>query len=417
VTLRARAEPLLVTVGDAQGSQPDFPDPAANVTGSRIAEVFRPDGGVGYAAPAGLPVLLPASALRAARSETITRMVGGESFRLRVDPTMGPGGRWVVVVGASLTPRAQALARVRTELLFASAITVLLATLGAWALGRAALAPVERMRRSASGISTHGDRGRITVPNSRDELAALGTTLNQMLDRLQTSLVRQRQLVADAGHELRTPLAVLRTELELASRPGRAEDELRAAIAAAAQETDRLAHLAEDLLLLAGRDERGLGISVRPIPLAELLEAVAGTWTARAAAAGVSVTATADPGLVDVDPDRLRQALDNLLANALRVTPPGGQVHVAGTIGPDHVQVEVADTGPGFPAAFLPRAFERFSRPDDARSPDAGGAGLGLSIVAAVAEAHGGRADARNASGGGAIVRLRFPRQPGAAGC
>jgi hypothetical protein len=131
----------------------------------------------------------------------------------------------------------------------------------------------------------------------------------------------------------------------------------------------------------------------------------------------VSVTATADPGLVDVDPDRLRQALDNLLANALRVTPPGGQVHVAGTIGPDHVQVEVADTGPGFPAAFLPRAFERFSRPDDARSPDAGGAGLGLSIVAAVAEAHGGRADARNASGGGAIVRLRFPRQPGAAGC
>ncbi len=410
MTLRARAEPLLITVADAQGSQPDFPDPAADLAGLRLTEVFGPGGQLAYASPAGLAPLLSPAGRRGARTQTIARMVGGESFRLLVSETPGPGGRWVVVVGASLAPRAQALARVRTELLVASAATVLLATLGAWLIGRAALVPVERMRRSAAGISVHGDGGCIAVPNGRDELAALGNTLNQMLDRMQGALVRQRQLVADAGHELRTPLAVLRTELELAARPGRGERDLRSAIAAAAIEADRLAGLAEALLLLAGRDERGVALARKSTSLAALLEGVERSWLAKANSVGAALTSTADEGWIEVDPDRLRQALDNLLANALRVLPPNGRVSMQGRIGATEVDVEVIDSGPGFPPAFLPHAFERFSRPDDARSAEAGGAGLGLSIVAAIAEAHGGRAEARNLPGGGAAVRMQFPR-------
>jgi len=277
-------------------------------------------------------------------------------------------------------------------------------------LAGAALRPVERMRRQAAEISDRELDRRLAVPATRDE-AALGATINALLARLREALHRERGFVADAGHELRTPLAILRTELELAARPGRTRDALRQAINDAGHETDRLIRLAEDLLLLARADNHHLFLRPIRLPLPDLLHAAARGAGTRAADRGVSITIDTPAELhVEADPDRLRQAVDNLLTNAVRHAPRGSVVGlVAATPRPGTVAIEVADRGPGFPPDFLAHAFERFHRADSARSRDDGGTGLGLSIVRAIARAHDGEAVAANRAGGGASVTIELP--------
>ncbi|MGI9004719.1 MAG: sensor histidine kinase [Streptosporangiaceae bacterium] len=226
-------------------------------------------------------------------------------------------------------------------------------------------------------------------------------------------LARQRGFVADASHELRTPLAVLGAELELAGRPGRSRSELASAVANAEDEVARLTRLTNDLLLLARSDEGRLPVRPAPADVGLLLVSSAERAAARAAEAGVRCAVDAPAGLVaDLDEDRIRQAVDNLVDNALRFAPPGSVVraaaHAAGDNGGDLV-IEVTDTGPGFPEEFLPHAFERFRRPDRGRARSDGGAGLGLAIVAAIAAAHGGAASASNSADGGAVVSIRLP--------
>ncbi|MFB7758161.1 sensor histidine kinase, partial [Streptomyces sp. NPDC056121] len=227
-----------------------------------------------------------------------------------------------------------------------------------------------------------------------------------------------RRFAADAGHELRTPLTTLKAELELAGQPGRTRDELIAAVTAAAQDTDRLIRLSEDLLLLSRTDERRPVVRPEPLAPAELLAAAVRSAASRAATRSVRVRLRTDDGVrVVADPDRLRQAVDNLLDNALRYAPHGSDIDVSLTLrgpGPDaRAVIEVRDHGPGFPRAFLPHAFERFRRANAARSRHEGGAGLGLAIVRAIAQAHGGTATADNAPGGGARVRLELPLASG----
>jgi two-component system, OmpR family, sensor kinase len=203
---------------------------------------------------------------------------------------------------------------------------------------------------------------------------------------------------------------VLRGELELAARPGRGPGELTAAVRLAAEEAERLSRITDDLLLLARGDSGHLDLRLAETDLRELINRSVGRAGTRLAAAGVRCHTDVPPGTrARVDPDRIRQAVDNLLDNALRFTPRGSVIVVtAAEDGPD-VRIEVRDDGPGFPDGFLPHAFERFRRPDTGRSRDGGGAGLGLAIVAAIAAAHGGRADARNKPGGGAVVSLWLP--------
>jgi hypothetical protein len=225
-------------------------------------------------------------------------------------------------------------------------------------------------------------------------------------------LERERGFVADAGHELRTPLAILRTELELAARPGRSREALVEAVEQAGQETDRLIRLSEDLLLLARMDNAQPLLRPVEICLPELLATAASGASAHAAERAINVTVDAPDGLtVIADPDRVRQAVDNLLDNATRYAPTGSEVQITATKDSDEwLTVAVSDRGPGFPEDFLPHAFERFQRAEAARSRDGGGAGLGLSIVLAVARAHGGRTTAVNREGGGASVALHLPR-------
>lgn len=234
--------------------------------------------------------------------------------------------------------------------------------------------------------------------------------MNDLLARLHHSLARQREFVADASHELRTPLAVLGAELELAVRPGRSAEELRQAIADAQDEVARLTRLTNDMLLLAGSDEGKL--PVRPVPtlVRELLDRSADRAAGPAVATRARCVVDAPPDLVALlDADRIRQAVDNLVDNAQRFAPAGSQIAVTGRASGSCLVIEVADDGPGFPASYLPHAFERFRRPDGGRARSDGGTGLGLAIVAAVATAHGGSASARNRPDGGAVVAIDLP--------
>jgi two-component system OmpR family sensor kinase len=394
------------------------PGPAAGspAPGEYVVQVIDSVGRVrGASADAGTAPMLTAAELRQARLGQLTTTKSDENERERLIARplpQHPG--WVAVAGVSLEAFDSTLSQVSRELLIAGAVFVAAAGLGAYGLARAALSPVERLRREVASLSERDQARGVRVPRTRDEIAALARTMNQLLSRLQGALARQRSLVADASHELRTPFSVLSGELELAGRPGRSRAELAAAVARASDEVTRLARLTDQLLFLARSDEDRIPPQRQRVSLRRLLAGSAEQAAARAVAAGISCHVDAPAELVaDVDPDRIREAIDNLIDNALRFAPAGTSIVIsARSAGPDLV-IEVSDSGPGFPPQFLPHAFERFRRPDSGRARSDGGAGLGLAIVSAIAQAHDGQAMARNRPEGGAVVTLELP---GAAG-
>ncbi|MFL5831775.1 MAG: sensor histidine kinase [Solirubrobacteraceae bacterium] len=329
-----------------------------------------------------------------------------EPARLLAVPVLRGGQRLVLVTGATRENRAEALRSLRTELLIAGPVALLLATGLGYLLAGTGLRAVEAMRRRAAAISAERAHDRLPVPRSGDELQHLGETLNAMLERLDRALERERGFVAEAGHELRTPLALLRAELDYALHYADSEDELRAALRNASAETDRLVQLAGDLLLIASSDRGQLPLRLEPVGVRELLESVRERFAWRAAEEERHLLVEAPADLV-VQADRLRleQALGNLLENALR--HGDGEVTLRGAAAGDRLELQVLDHGAGFPPAFLPHAFERFSRGEESRA--GGGAGLGLTIVATIAHAHQGTASARNRTEGGAEVSLSLP--------
>lgn len=354
---------------------------------------------------------LPTEVTRVSGDRQVLRTaeVADREMRILVDPVELSGGRWVVVVGSSTDSIDDAKDRLDRVIVIVSPLLLLGIAAGSWVLAGAALRPVERMRREVSQLAGHDPHGRVTEPESVAELALLGRTFNELLDRLSASLGRQQGLVADAGHELRTPLAVLSVELELADRPHRSAAELHEAISHARDEVARLTRLSEDLLLLAGSgDSRDLAESV---DLVAVLEDTVRGSRASIDRLGLTLDVVAPQSLpARVHADAIRRALDNLVGNAMRYCPRGGLITVTVRREPSGVLLEVHDTGPGFPTDFLPYAFERFRRADVARSHDVGsGAGLGLAIVESIAGAHGGQATARNAPDGGAVVRITLP--------
>ena len=339
---------------------------------------------------------------------TSLRALDGEPARLLVTPV---DDAHVLVVGASLEDRDEALAELLTQLLVAGPLALLLAALAGYFVAGAALRPVETMRRRAEEVSSDRAGQRLPLPAARDEIRRLGETLNAMLGRLEAGFARERRFIADASHELRTPLALLRTELELALRQPRSPEELGRALASALDEVDRTSRLAEDLLVLARIDEGGLPLRKEPVVAGELLNAVARRFSARAAAEDRAIEVdTAANEEVFVDRLRLEQALGNLVDNALR--HGAGAVRLISVARGGVTELRVSDEGAGFPAEFLPRAFERFARADDARSGSS--AGLGLSIVQAIVRAHGGTAVAVNGAERGAVVALTIPAETGA---
>ncbi len=332
--------------------------------------------------------------------------LGGEAVRLLLTPVDSEGRSVVLVVGASLEAIGDALEELLTQLFIVGPLALLLTSIAGYFLAAAAFRPVEAMRRQAAEISSERPGPRLPLPVARDEIYRLGETLNAMLGRLEAGLARERRFVADASHELRTPLGLLQAELELALRRPRTKEELAEAVRSAAEDAERLARLAEDMLVLARLDDGRLPLRRAPIAVDELLATVARRFESRAASAGRTLVVGRAPDLLLVaDRLRLEQAVGNLVDNALR--------HGAGTVSleveswDDRVELRVSDEGPGFPPGFLPHAFDRFARGDEARG--SGASGLGLAIVDAIVRAHGGEARAENLTPRGAAVTLALP--------
>jgi heavy metal sensor kinase len=393
--------------------------PAAGDSGSAFpfsdddgfVQVLDAQGKIVLDSAGGGEAVLSEAERQAAESERIllerTELPGGqEDFRVLAGPAQS-GGADVVAVGQSLEDRDDALARLDTLLAIGLPVTLVLASLAGWAALGAALRPVEAMRSRAAALSAADIEQRLPVPEADDELRRLGETLNAMLDRLEAAIERERTFVDDASHELRTPLTLHKTELELALRYATTPAELREAIVSAIEEADRLAQLAEDLLVVARSDKGRLALKPERVAVGRLLADVATRFEARIADSGRALRLDPPAEDLEIQADRLRleQALTNLVDNALRHGE--GEIVVRAEPRDGQVAIHVTDHGPGFAPEFIARAFERFSRADTARGR--GGSGLGLAIVEAIATAHRGRAAASNRPAGGADVWIELP--------
>jgi two-component system OmpR family sensor kinase len=409
--LRSRAADVAALVRDSDsGLQPA----QREVEGSQsFAEVLDSEGRVedSTLARAGAVRLSPDQAAAAQRGplfiENVPLPGTGNRAKLLVVPVRGEDQGRVAVVGTDTEARDEALTDLLQLLLIGGPVALLLASIAGYGVAAAALRPVEAMRSRAADISAAVPDQRLPVPPSGDEIARLGTTLNEMLDRLGEAIEHERSFVADASHELRTPLAILRTELELALAEGRTPEELRAALASAAEETDRLNQLSEDLLTIAQTERGELPLKVARMDLEQTFDAVRIRFSRRAEEAARAIEVEVEGAATELVADQLRldQAIGNMVDNALRYGE--GPIVLSAIERQGTVEIHVTDRGPGFPPEFRERAFERFSRRSPSRGD--GGSGLGLAIVRTVARAHGGDAYAGNHEGGGADVWMSLP--------
>jgi heavy metal sensor kinase len=388
-------------------------EPGTSDAGDIFAQILTRDGTVVASTPGlGPDPVVPRvglGTLAGPRSFEATVPTVDEPVLARVLEVPTVDGQ-VVVTGVAFDDQREVLDRLRSLFAVAGLVAIALAGAVGWIVAGAALRPIDRMRIEAEAVSGSEPGRRLPVPGTRDELAALGGSLNRMLDRLETAVERERRFVADAGHELRTPLANLKAELDLALRRSRSPSELVASLRSASDETDRLTRLAEDLLLLAGADAGRVPMRREDVDVVTLVQDTVDSFSGRAAEVGIEIdTSIADGLRASVDGTRIRQAVGDLIDNAMRHTPPGGRVSVEATRSDGMLVISVADTGDGFPPAFLPHAFEPFARADASRSRAEGGAGLGLAIVQVIAEGHGGTVVARNGNQGGAVVVLSIP--------
>jgi signal transduction histidine kinase len=396
-------------VGDLAGqirrsNRPTLPGNALIERGDDLAQVLDGAGRVRSTSPGtrGRPLLSPAQTARAGRQVLVVdRAQGAEHDDDDVMLVAAPAGRFVAVVGTDLRPLDEALSSLDGLLLVGVPVALLIAGGAGYLVAGGGLRAIEKMRQRAEAIGTRDLAERLPVPPSRDEVRRLAETLNAMLGRLQSGVERERAFVADASHELRTPIARLKAELELASSERRTPTELRAAVRSSAAEADLLGRLAGDLLVLARADQGRLPVRLEPISLEPFLsDAAARSPTSTP----VTVDCPTDV-VVDADRVRLRQAIDNLLDNARR---HGAEpVRIVVTRGRSEVRIHVCDGGDGIPAPLRPIAFDRFTRADAAR--EGGGVGLGLSMVAAVAAAHHGSVGIDDGSDGGAAVWFSLP--------
>ncbi|HYL38785.1 MAG TPA: heavy metal sensor histidine kinase [Bryobacteraceae bacterium] len=338
------------------------------------------------------------------RTFTTTAEVRGEQYR--------------ILVATPLDGTEATLRRARSLLLWTAPAVLLIASLGGYWISRRALAPVDAITQAARSIGIENLSQRLEVPVTGDELQRLSETWNGMLARLEAAVGRLSQFTADASHELRTPIALIRTTAELALRRERPAETYREALRQIVAESERMSRLVEDLLLLARADAGLPGLPLERIELTPLVRDVCeqGEVLARARQLDLSAEVPEEPVYVRANDPALRRLLLLLLDNAVKYTPAGGRITV--TVGSDGSgsTVAVSDTGIGIPESALPHVFERFYRADQSRHRDSGGAGLGLSIAKWIAERHHASLEVESESGRGATFRVRFPSDTGNGG-
>jgi len=322
-----------------------------------------------------------------------------------------PGGE-IVVVGTSLAGVNRDLVSLATLLVVVGVGGVLASLAGGWLLAGRALAPVSRLTQEVTSIGAGDLERRLPAPLRLDEIGRLTVTLNGMLDRVAASVGRERAFVSAASHDLRTPIATLRTELELAGRARDDPEAMTAAIRDAHADAVRLSHLAADLLGLAEAEATGRELVRRPVALRDLVDAAVARVAPLAVERSIDVRPIASPAVVDVDRVRLEQALVNLLANAIREAPEGSRIDVEATVtaaaATDEAKVRIAvfDRGPGVPASIRHVLFVPFATRARGRTE---GTGLGLATAAAGVRAHGGTIAYRDRPGGGAEFAFEVP--------
>ncbi len=405
--LRSRAEILAASV--QRGEPVPQVQPTLIASDEVFDQITDPSGRIidSSAVLAGHRMVPVQQARVAVRSEVVDRKLPGidNLARVLLVPVPTAHGRLIVIVGASLQDRREEMTQLAATLAISGAAAVCLLGAGSWLAMAAALRPVERMRRQAAGISETGAGSRLALPAGGGEITRLGHTLNRMLDRIEGSVERERRLIDSTSHELRTPLAIQRMDLDMALSGEQTEADLAAALSSVSEENERLSRLTDDLLVLARARGGTLAVQLADVTLPDLLADARGEIAAMTRGTAAAVTFAATNARVRVDRLWFRQAIINLVDNALRHTPADGQVDVRLESLDGVVTLVVQDTGPGFDDEFLARAFEPFARGGWAQS-DSGSTGLGLAIVQAIAEAHHGRAWAENRPSGGSRVTM-----------
>jgi heavy metal sensor kinase len=392
-------------------SHPDAAEPRIG----HFIEVWSPEGALLYRSAAlqdqtlgGPPV--PEEGLHDQTPST-ARLPNGTRVRVASSVYSVEDHRVVVRVAYSQEALWRELGEFGEVLLLGFPIAVLLAGFGGYALARKALAPIDLMATQAKKISAERLSDRLSIENLEDELGKLGTVFNAMLGRLQAAFDQLRRFTADASHELRTPLTAIRSVGEVALQDQRSPAEYRDVIGSMLEEVDRLTRLAESLLALSRADAGHVQLQREDIALVRLAKEASSVVEVLAEEKRQHIEIEGDANfVVSVNRLILRQAIVNLLDNAIKYSPPGSRILVRIQSGGDkQLFLDVIDQGPGIPSEHQPYVFDRFYRVDKARTREWGGAGLGLSITRWAVEVHGGDITLKSEEGQGSTFRVSLP--------
>jgi len=355
-----------------------------------VAEVRARDGSVVFSSPAFVP--------------------GRAGFRERETTFSHPTGEvFRLVLAIPEEPVLQPLGQLRVYFAIFCPLVLVAAGLLGHLFVRRALAPVEEIRRQAERISRANVSERVPEPGSKGEFSDLARTFNEMLERLDRAFQDLQNFAADAAHELRTPLANLRAEIETAIQGASSPEDTRTTLASLAEEVARMSRIVTDLFTLAKIDMRQYALQRERVRLKPLLDEARETWEAAAAHRRIEIRSEGGDVEVAGDPVALRRVLMNLVENAVKYNREGGRVTLSLDRHDGHVRIRVADTGIGIPPEHLPRLFHRFYRVDKARSRESGGAGLGLAICKSFVEAHEGRIEVSSSPGQGTTFTVELP--------
>jgi heavy metal sensor kinase len=417
VDARLAAAANQMALGYHAEGPPEARDVAATVLAGEAApaaQVLTPSGQVVVSfgdRVARAPLLPPAELRRALAGARVRRTTTLGATRYRIvarRATRGVHPR-VVVAAESTAPIDRSVHRLLILLLLACPAAVIATAAGGWWLARRALRPIQRLTDDAREIGIERLAERLPMPATGDEVARLAATLNLMLARIEAGVDEQRRLVADASHELRSPLAAMRAELDVSLRADDLDPPAQAVLRSTREEVDRLSRIVDGLLTLAHADQGALDLQRRPLDLATVAAEAVARMEALADARAVTVETRLAPAPARGDAGRLAQAVGNLLDNALEFGRAGGTVTVSTGTDAAGAFVHVLDDGPGIPPAARERVFERFHRLDASRTRATGGSGIGLAIVREIARAHGGRAWTESGPRGGSRFVLSVP--------
>lgn len=430
------AENGKLTIRDVKGTLPGLANPDAaqdTLTPGRTIQESHPDIDVGplvrilnnagsdvYTSPALQSLILPqvseALPLHGTPWTGTITTNNGQTVRIYSQPLSDDGSIYAVVqVGESLTPQRTTLRSAVIELLMIGLFVLLLSLIGSYWLAARSFAPVEKMTSIAQRIEAGDLHERVPVPHAQDELQKLALTFNEMIERLEKSFAYQRRFVADASHELRTPVAAIRsmTDVALAHSDVEPPDEHVMVLRNVNAEAERMGHLISNLMSLARSDENKVTLEREPVRLDQLAADVVATMELLATEKDISLAVeAAESATVLGDEARLIQVLMNLIDNAITYTNAGGKITVHVRITDESVSLSVSDTGIGIAPEHLEHLFERFYRVDPARSRAAGGAGLGLAIADWVVHAHTGTIAVQSQPGQGTTFTARLPPAP-----